>query len=47
MTEAWRRQWRWSPEAEAVAKRIRTILNKATLLDKGIKIPNLERFIWT
>jgi hypothetical protein len=29
-------------ESEALAKRIRAILNRATLLKKGIKIPNLE-----
>jgi hypothetical protein len=29
-------------ESEAIVKRRRTILDKATLLDKGIKIPNLE-----
>jgi hypothetical protein len=34
-------------EAEAIAKRRRAILDKATLLEKGIKIPNLERFMWT
>jgi hypothetical protein len=31
-------------EAEVVAKRKRVILDKATLLEKGIKIPNLKRF---
>jgi hypothetical protein len=34
-------------EVEIVVKRRRTILDKATLMDKGIKIPNLERFMWT
>ncbi len=34
-------------EVKAIAKRRRAILNKATLLDKSIKIPNLERFMWT
>jgi hypothetical protein len=29
-------------EVEAVAKRRHAILDKATLLEKGIKIPNLE-----
>jgi len=32
---------------EAVAKRRFVILDKITLLEKGIKIPNLERFMWT
>jgi hypothetical protein len=34
-------------ELEAIAKRKRVILNRATLLEKGIKIPDLEQFIWT
>jgi hypothetical protein len=34
-------------EVEAVAKRRRAILGRATLLEKGIKISNLERFMWT
>jgi hypothetical protein len=34
-------------EVEAVAKRRRAILDKATLLEKRIKISNLERFMWT
>jgi hypothetical protein len=34
-------------EVKIVVKRRRTILDKATLMDKGIKIPNLERFMWT
>jgi hypothetical protein len=29
-------------EAKTVTKRRRIILNRATLLEKGIKIPNLE-----
>jgi hypothetical protein len=32
-------------EAEVVAKRRHSILNKVTLLNKGIKIPNDERFM--
>jgi hypothetical protein len=34
-------------EAEAIAKRRCTILDKVTLLEKGIKILDLERFMWT
>ncbi len=34
-------------EAEALVKRRRVILDKATLLEKGIKILDLERFMWT
>ncbi len=34
-------------EVEMVVKRRRAILDKATLLEKGIKVPNLKRFIWT
>jgi hypothetical protein len=34
-------------ELEVVAKRRCAILDKATLMEKGIKIPNLERFMWT
>ncbi len=34
-------------ESETIVKKRRTILDKATLLDKGIKIPNLKRFVWT
>jgi len=34
-------------EVEAVAKRRHAILDKATLLEKRIKISNLERFMWT
>jgi hypothetical protein len=32
---------------EVVVKRRHTILNRATFLEKGIKIPNLEQFMWT
>jgi hypothetical protein len=32
---------------EAVAKRRCAILDKTTLMDKGIKIPNHEHFMWT
>jgi hypothetical protein len=34
-------------ESKVVAKKKHTILDRATLLEKGIKIPNLERFMWT
>jgi uncharacterized protein (UPF0248 family) len=34
-------------ESKAITKRERAILNRATLLKKGIKIPNLELFMWT
>ncbi len=34
-------------EAKVVAKRRHAILDKATLLEKGIKIPNPEHFMWT
>ncbi len=34
-------------EMEAVAKRRCAILDKTTLMDKGIKIPNYEHFMWT
>jgi hypothetical protein len=34
-------------ELEVVAKRICVILDKTTLLEKNIKIPNLEQFMWT
>jgi hypothetical protein len=34
-------------ESEALANRRHAILDKATFLEKGIKIPNLERFMWT
>jgi hypothetical protein len=33
-------------ELKIVMKRRRVILNKGTLLKKGIKIPNLGRFMW-
>ncbi len=34
-------------EAEAVVKKKHTILKRATLFQKGVKIPNLECFMWT
>jgi hypothetical protein len=34
-------------ELEVVAKKRRTILDRSTLLEKGIKIPNPEQFMWT
>jgi hypothetical protein len=34
-------------ELKATAKKIHAILDKATFLKKGIKIPNLEQFMWT
>jgi len=34
-------------EAETIAKKICVILDKVTLLEKGIKIPNLEQFMQT
>jgi hypothetical protein len=34
-------------EVEAIVKRRCAILDKATLLEKGIKISNLKRFMWT
>jgi hypothetical protein len=34
-------------EYNALAKRTCAILDRTTLLEKGIKIPNLERFMWT
>ncbi len=34
-------------EVEVISKRRRKILDKITLLEKGIKILNLERFMWT
>jgi hypothetical protein len=34
-------------ESEIVVKRISTILDKTTLMEKGIKIPNPKRFMWT
>jgi hypothetical protein len=36
---------RW--ELEVVAKRRHAILDRATLLEKGIKISDLEQFMWT
>jgi len=34
-------------EAEVIEKRRRVILDKARLLDKGIKILDLKCFMWT
>jgi predicted transcriptional regulator len=34
-------------EAEAVMKRRRVILDRVTFLEKGIKILDLKRFMWT
>ncbi len=34
-------------EAEVIVKKRRTILDIATFIEKGIKIPNLEQFMWT
>ncbi len=34
-------------ELKVVAKKRCTILNEVTLMEKVIKIPNLERFMWT
>jgi hypothetical protein len=34
-------------ESKAIAKKRHAILDKATLMKKGIKIPNPERFMWT
>ncbi len=34
-------------EAKAITKTRRVILDRITLLEKGIKIPNPERFMWT
>jgi RIO-like serine/threonine protein kinase len=34
-------------EAKVVAKRECTILDKVTLLEKGMKIPNPKQFMWT
>jgi hypothetical protein len=33
-------------ELEVVVKRRRAILDITTLLEKGIKIPNPDRFLW-
>jgi hypothetical protein len=33
--------------SKVVTKKRRVILDKVTLVEKGIKIPNLERFMWT
>jgi hypothetical protein len=34
-------------ESEVVINRKNIISNKATFLEKGIKIPDLKRFMWT
>jgi len=34
-------------ESKAMAKRKHTILDRVTFLDNGIKIPNLNLFMWT
>jgi hypothetical protein len=34
-------------QCEAEAKKIHTILDKVTFLEKGIKIPDPKRFMWT
>ncbi len=34
-------------ESKVVAKRRCAILDRATFLNKGIKIPNPTRFMWT
>jgi len=34
-------------EVKIVTTRRCAILSRATLLEKGIKIPDLERFMWT
>ncbi len=36
-----------SRELEVVAKRIWAILDKITLMEKGIEILDLEQFMWT
>jgi hypothetical protein len=34
-------------ETEVVARKKCIVMDKATLLEKGIKIPNPKRFMWT
>ncbi len=34
-------------EVEAIVNRRRAIMDKVTFLEKAIKIPNLEQFMWT
>jgi hypothetical protein len=34
-------------ELEAIPRKIHTMLDKVTFLNKGIKILNLEQFMWT
>jgi hypothetical protein len=45
MTEAQRRLMEME-QREAVAKRKRVIMDRSTLLDKGIKILNPKCFMW-
>jgi hypothetical protein len=33
-------------ESKVITKKIHIILDMATLLKKGVKIPNLDRFMW-
>jgi hypothetical protein len=48
MVEAQRREMEMErQELEIIAKRRRVILNRPTLLEKGIKILDLEQFMWT
>jgi len=46
MVEAHRRVME-QHEAEAVAKRRHIVLDKVTILEKGIKILDPDRFMWT
>jgi hypothetical protein len=34
-------------ETKTIMKKRHAILDRVTLLDKGIKIPDLEQFMWT
>jgi hypothetical protein len=34
-------------EVESIVNKRRTILDRATFLEKGIKIPNPKHFMWT
>jgi hypothetical protein len=48
MVEAHRRAMEMERhDSEVVVKKRSTILNKATLMEKDIKIPNLKQFMWT
>jgi hypothetical protein len=48
MAEAQRRLMEMEQcEVETIMKRRYTILDIATLMEKGIKIPNLQCFMWT